>query len=167
MTETKRKEELNFSYLNALCAYASIDLTSIKQDDDSRDVEIKKWIILKNGTKIHSSLYIQLKSTSVELRENDAYISYPLKIKNYNDLTAPSTTPIILALFILPKDENEWLKHTIDELTIKKCMYWIDLSKYKPVDNEETITIHIPKCQFVNCEVLLNLLQKVAEEGTP
>ena len=166
MTEANRKEELSFSYLNALCAYGSIDFERITHDDDSRDVQIKKFITRKDETKIHSSLNIQVKSTSViEWREEDEYINYPLKIKNYNDLTALSTIPIILALFILPKDENEWLRQTMDELIIKKCMYWIDLSKHGPVENKENITIHIPKNQFVNCEVLLNLLQKIAEEG--
>ena len=167
MVETERKEELSISYLNALCAYASIDLTKMSHDDDSRDVEIKKWVDLADGQRMLSSLHIQLKSTSSELHEDNENISYSLKIKNYNDLIAPSITPIILALFILPKDENEWLKHTVDELVIKKCMYWIDLSKCEPVKNKENITIHIPKKQFVNCEVLLNLLQNVAEEGHP
>jgi len=44
MTEPKRKEELSFSYLNALCAYGSIDFERITHDDDSRDVQIKKFI---------------------------------------------------------------------------------------------------------------------------
>jgi len=165
MVKTNRKEELSFSYLNALCAYGSIDLTRITHDDDSRDAEIKKWVMRKDGTKIHSSLHIQLKSTSTELREDGEYISYPLKIKNYNDLIADSTTPVILALFVLPNDENEWLKHTICELVIKRCMYWISLSGNKPAGNDGNITIHIPKNQFVDCEALVNLLQKVAEEG--
>ena len=165
MIETNRKEELSVSYLNALCAYANIDMEQMKHDDDSRDVMIKTLITRKDGIPIHTSLQIQLKSTSQNLTVKDGVIHYPLKIKNYNDLKADTTVPIILALLILPEKENDWLKHTVDELIIRKCMYWIDLSKYPEVDNEKTVTVHIPEANYMDCAVLKKLLNKIAEEG--
>jgi len=150
MVETRRKEELSISYLNALCAYAKIDMEIMKNDDDSRDVLIKKLVTRKDGTPIYSSFNMQLKSTSQKLTVKDNLIHYELKIKNYNDLTAATMTPIILALLVLPQEESDWLKHTVDELVIKKCMYWIDLSKHPPVDNTESVTIHIPESNYVD-----------------
>ena len=165
MTETNRKEELSISYLNALCACAGIDMEQMKHDDDSRDVMIKALITRNDGAPIHTSLQIQLKSTSQNLIVTNGLIHYPLKIKNYNDLKADTTVPIILALLILPEKENDWLKHTIDELIIRKCMYWIDLSKCPDVDNEKFVTVYVPETNYMDCNALKELLNKIAEEG--
>ena len=111
MYATQQKEDLHISYISALCSVAGISYDIQRHDDDSTDGIIKKRITFPDGGFYDSQLRIQLKSTSSESQytDNGNYISYKLKVKNYNDLCTPSTTPIILGLLILPKDESEWV----------------------------------------------------------
>ena len=154
-------------YISALCAVAGISFDLPRHDDDSTDAIIKKLITLKDGRKCESILRIQLKSTSAvsQYREMDDSIVYSLKVKNYNDLRRMSTTPIILAVLILPEDSSEWLRWTEEELMIKGRMYWMSLVSAPEIDNVSSVSVHLPKQNCVNSDTLLELLEKIAEEA--
>lgn len=164
MIDTKRKEELSFSYLNALCSYEGIALEIQKHDDDGIDAIIKKDVETSSG-KYKSSLAVQLKASSTQWVDKAEYIKYPLKVKNFNDLTTRSVIPQALFLFTLPKDEEAWIKHDIDQLIIRKCMYWCSFSGKGGSSNSSSVTIKIPKEQVVCPASLSDLLIKIAEEG--
>lgn len=108
MYSTKHMEDLQISYISALCASVGIDYDIQGHDADSTDAIIKKKIILPNGSWYFSQLRIQLKSTFGESQYEDKgdQIKYKLKVKNYNDLCTQATAPIILGLFILPKEDS-------------------------------------------------------------
>lgn len=169
MYATQQKEDLHISYITALCSAAGISYDIQRHDDDSTDGIIKKRITLSDGGFYDSQLRIQLKSTSSESQYADHgnYISYKLKVKNYNDLCTPSTTPIILGLLILPRDESEWVKWSTEELLIKGCMYWADFSTQERSDNTGTVTVRLEKDNVINQEALLNILEKIAREEWP
>ena len=164
MIDTKRKEELSLSYLNAICAYAGIAVEPQKHDDDSIDVIIKKRITRKDGRLYSAQLAVQLKSTSMDLIEDNNSIHYSLKVKNYNDLRMQSTMQQLLFLLVLPNDENNWIQHSIEQLIIRRCMYWLSFSDTEETENTDGITLLMPKLQVVSSDTLLALLQKVAEE---
>lgn len=164
MTDNIRKEELSFSYLNAICAYSGISMQIQRRDDDGLDVMVKKTITRLDGHRYNAQLGIQLKSTSIQLPETKLDIKYKLKIKNYNDLTMKSSNQTILALLILPKLETEWINWSINELMIRKCMYWICLREYEESSNSETVTLSIPKANVLSSISLLKLLSTIAEE---
>lgn len=98
------KEELSICYLNTIAAINGIALEQFKHDEDSTDVILKKVINLEDGTPFNVQIRVQLKSTSSEsqftLKQD--YLTYKLKVKNYNDLCQRTTAPVILALLILP-----------------------------------------------------------------
>lgn len=169
MYATQQKEDLHISYITALCSVAGISYDIQRHDDDSTDGIIKKRIMLPDGGFYDSQLRIQLKSTSSESQytDNGNYISYKLKVKNYNDLCTPSTTPIILALLILPEDESEWVKWSAEELLIKGCMYWADFSAQEQSNNVGTVTVRLEKDNVINQESLLSILDKIAKEEWP
>ena len=165
MIESKRKEEISLSYLNAICAFVGIGVTVNKHDDDGIDVFLQKIISLQSGGKLNTNITAQLKSTSQQLVETDEIIKYQLKVKNYNDLCRKSTSQQLLFVLVLPNKEAEWIKHNVDELVIKKCMYWVDLSNNTESTNVDNITIELSKKNYVSSETLIQIFKKVAGEG--
>lgn len=161
--ETLRKEELSLSYLNAICAYKGIAVEYQRHDEDSIDVILKKKMMRTNGQERITLLCVQLKATAQELVEDDSGFSFPLKIKNYSDLRMESAVPMMLCVLRMPNNEEYWLTHTVDELILRNCMYWCDLTKLPLTINLTTVTIHIPWENTLTPEKVLNLMQKVAE----
>ena len=167
MNPERRKEDLQISYISALCAVIGAAYETQRHDEDSTDGIIKKRISLSEEKFFDSSIRIQLKATSSssQYRYEDDAIVYRLKVKNYNDLCTPATTPIILGLLILPDNEAEWLDWTEEEILIRGCMYWLDLSGYDKSDNKETVVVRIPKQNVINQDSLNMILEELAKEG--
>jgi len=164
MTDAVRKEELSKSYLNAICAVKGISMEVQTHDDDGIDVILKKIIKRENGNKYNAQISVQLKSTSSNYNENPDYYTYPLKKKNYDDLLMPATLKSYLFLLIMPKNENDWVIQSIEELIIRKCMYWLDLKGFPEQPNETSVTVYLPKSNIVTSDTLENILMNIAEE---
>ena len=165
MIPTNRKEELSISYLNALCAVQGIAMERRKHDNDGIDFNLHKEIICKDDiSKFRAQFDVQLKASSSGYTEYENHYAYAIDMKIFNDLRRPATVKPYIFLLILPKEEQEWLIHTIDELMIKKCMFWLDLLELPPSDNTSNITLHFPKENVVTLEQLEEFLQKSASE---
>lgn len=151
MHESKVKEDISISYISAICAHAGIAYEILRHDDDSTDGLLKKCIEINDGKKFYSELRIQLKATSSPSQYEDKgdYINYKLKVKNYNDLCCPATTPIILGLLILPEDYSEWVHWTQEDLLIKGCMYWASFSEKQMSDNSNWVSVKLDKRMFL------------------
>ena len=163
MDLNKKKEEVQLSCMMALCASQGIDLEIMRHDSDSTDMLIKKLIETREG-RYNAQLRIQLKATSSISQYRDAAdrIEYKLKAKNYNDLCTLATTPAILVLMILPNEEKEWIKWTLEDILIKCRMYYRSFEGCEKTGNTDSIQVKIPKANYINGEVLQKLLVKVA-----
>ena len=166
MDTSQMKEDIHIGYISALCASVHVAYDTIRHDADSTDGIIKKRISFEDGRFYDSSLRIQLKSTSSssQFQDHGDFISYKLKVKNYNDLCTPATTPIILGLLILPEKENDWARWSPEELSIRGCMYWKNFASYPYSNNKANITVNIEKENILNGETLINILEKIAKE---
>lgn len=160
------KEELSITYLHAICTKEGIDFELPRHDEDSTDAIIKRKVTLTNGSEYESLIRVQLKATSSrsQYSEDETTIRYKLKIKNYNDLCRNSTTPIILALLILPENQEEWIQWTEETLLLKGRMYWASFRGEAASNNVSSINVTIDKNQVVNPDALLALLQRTAED---
>lgn len=156
MQITKRKEDISISYISALCAHAGIAYEITRHDADSTDGILKKTITLDGQRKYNAELRIQLKCTSSvsQYAEKDDAITYKLKVKNYNDLCLPATSPM-------------WLSWSREELLLKGCMYWAKFSGEQESSNIGTVSVRIEKKNVLNTEMLLFILEKVAREEWP
>ena len=164
MIDTKRKEEISKSYLNALCATSGIAMEVQSHDDDGLDVVLKKILRRSDGSRYNAQISVQLKSTSSDYSEIYNCYSYPLRKKNYSDLLMPATLKAYLFLLILPTEERDWVSHDIEQLVIRKCMFWHDLTGLPDSSNSTSATVHLPKENAVSSETLETLLQNIAEE---
>ncbi len=97
---------------------------------------------------------VQLKCTTTKsIFAKDGVIKYDLEVKNYNDIVRrfngraidKKIHPLILILFILPKDSSGWLVVTKKHLKLRKKAYWYYLDSTQPLSsNNRTIRITIP-----------------------
>lgn len=163
----KIKEDLSICYLKMISAVNGIALEQFHHDEDSTDVVIKKVIKVGGTVPFNSSIRVQLKATSStsQYTISGDSVSYKLKVKNYNDLCMRSANPSMLALLVLPDDQNEWVNWTKDEVFLKGKMFWLSLQGKETSDNSATVTVKIPFENVLSTSSIESLLIKAAEEG--
>ena len=129
------------------------------------DLTINKIVSFK-GRLVPSGnkLDVQLKS-SIRASTDDYNIRYSLEIDTYNTLRDEiSPTRRILVLFLLPRDEKEWLEQDEDRLLMRKCAYWISLKGRQKVDNKTSVTIHIPRTNLFTVDALRDIMNNTNKE---
>ncbi len=163
LTTNDKKEELSLVYMSAISAVEGFALECIRRDRDSIDAVVRSNKKLSPESKIlHISMEVQLKSTAVPNIVED-HLKFNLPMKNYNDLRASSIAERILVVLVLPEDEKDWVKMSIDELVIKKCAYWYSLKNQPDVTNEENIMIRIPVSNILDNNKLRQILTSISK----
>lgn len=76
-----------------------------------------------------------------------------------------TTAPVILALLILPENEEEWVKWSKEELVLHGKMFWLSLHGCQESDNKSSVTVTIPLSNALNDENIETLLIRAAQEG--
>ena len=142
LTDNDRKAELSFAYVAALAAHAGYTCQRGPQPDvASVDATIR------SGDATGTQFDVQLKATSAPSRGTDG-LHFRLSRKNYNDLVADRMTPLLLIVLELPSADADWLKCTVEHLTMRRCGWWVSLLGRAPTDGETT-TIVIPEEQRI------------------
>ena len=155
--ENTRKERLSIAYIQAVAARAGFDLVEPRIDIDSVDV------MLKSTTGMRPQIEVQAKATSIDVLSDDS-VKFQLPRKNYDDLRADTITPRILVVFVMPENSDEWLGQSENELTLRKCAYWLSLHGYPSSSNSSTITVSLPRTQIFDERQLIGLML-TAEKG--
>lgn len=155
-----RKEMFSMAYISAIAAQVGLEVSNTKYEAGSVDG------MLTPGRGKSRQLNFQAKATAQDVLR-DEYVAFRLNKKNYNDLCDPGVTvPIILVVLIMPDDMNEWLTHTADELTLRRCAYWTSL-RDKSETEQETETIHIPTVKMFDQNQLADMWSRVRNGGLP
>ncbi len=151
LTDNDRKAELSFAYIAALAAHAGYTCQRGPQPDvASVDATIR------SGDASCTQFDVQLKATSAPSRGTDG-LRFRLSRKNYNDLVADRTTPLLLIVLELPAADADWLECTVEHLTMRRCGWWASLSGRAPTDGETT-TIVIPEAQRIGASGMAPLM---------
>ena len=163
--EQTRMEDMSEAYLRALCAANGYSVEKSNHDNDGVDITVCCKGKPEDSCK-HSSpkLDVQLKSSRSNIKNNsDGSITYALEVKNYKWLIDKSRiTPLILIVFQMPEDQDQWIEQNIDWLKIKKCAYWISLKGKPETTNTSTISIDIPKENVLTKDELKSIMVKIA-----
>ncbi len=169
LPDTSIQEGLSFSYIKAVANIAGYQIDFPKTDFGT-DAFICELKTREDGRTTNaggypSVLFVQIKSTH-NFRESDTHISYDLRNKNYNDLTDTSTfAPKILVVLCMPEDKNEWVRHSVEELILKKCAYWTYLGGQPSVANTESTTVvHISKNRVFSPAMLETIMTKIRNQ---
>ncbi len=153
---TAKMEELSRRYVETISTCIGSKTTSTSVDDDSIDITIEKSI--GRRPKIDA----QLKSTSLDKNANSQdHFPFDLKVKNFNDLVLDSFSPRILIVYLLPENDNDWVKHSLKELSMCGCAYWVSLKGKEKSTNKATVRVDVPFRNVLSPDNLDLLLNKV------
>lgn len=161
ITKQHRQEDLGQAYISAVAAKAGFNLSSDKHDY-GYDGTVKD-VNNRDGRYVNTGFGFdyQLKSSSNVTFSEDCVI-YDLESKNYNDLiTEEGLFPKVLILFVLPRDESEWLTVTSDKMTLKKCAWWYSLKGLPQSSNGSKKRIFIPISQIFTPSTAIDIMKKV------
>src|SRR5690606_6618014 len=148
----------------AVAAIRKFSTEITRVDSDSIDATIRYNGLLDAESTIYSpEIKLQLKATSHPEIIGD-HIHFSLKKKNYDDLRARSCTPRLLVVLCLCDSPEEWLTHSDQELILKKCAYFLNLSDYPESSNSSSVTVKIPMNNLFSPEKVYDLMLKASKE---
>lgn len=135
-------------------------------DDDSIDLGFAGN--RRDGVDVKSpKLDIQLKCATND-DENGTHLSYPLKMKNYDDLRDPEVhAPRILVVCCVPENVSDWLHEDAQTTAMRRCAYWLSLRGMPVVPNENTRSVRLPRTQLFNTTALREIMGRVGSGGLP
>ena len=107
---------------------------------------------------------LQLKCTSGNVVRGERLV-YPLPRKNYDDLRATDLlVPRLLIVVLVPEAEDEWLRHSTDELSLRRCGYWVSLRGASETKNTSTVTVELPLANVWDVPGLRRLMERAARK---
>lgn len=152
-----RKERFSLAYIGAVAARAGFDLVEPRVDVDSID----GTLISHTGRR--PRIEFQAKATARDVVDAEA-VTFPLSVKNYDELRAEVIIPRLLILVVLPEREEDWLTHSEDSLILRHCGYWLSLAGEPERGNTATVTVKIPRHQRFD-PIALEALMNKANQG--
>lgn len=157
---TQQMEQFSKAYVRAIAAQAGCNTAVPDVDDDSVDLELSMKDI-PDARYSRSRLDLQLKSTS-DFKISDGKFSFPLSIKNYNDLRAKVVYPRILVVLLLPAILQNWSRQTQKCLRLRYCAYWLSLAGLPESKNTTSVTVHISTDNIFSVEFLHRAMLAIA-----
>ncbi len=154
---TAKIERFSLAYIAAVAASAGYECVESIVDLDSVDG------VLRSARGARPRIEFQAKGSTRSLLKAD-HVTYPLSRKNYDDLRIETLTPRLLFVVLVPDDEGAWLSQSEDELALRYCGYWLSLRGMPPVDDEQSVTVRIPRAQRLTVDQLDGLMAG-AERG--
>jgi hypothetical protein len=160
MDENDRKERFSLAYISAVAAHAGFLVTEPGGPDK---ISIDGFIMSDEDRQ--PIVPFQAKATTRRVGRA-SNISFPLPVKNYNDLRADVFGSRLLIVVFLPADEAEWLTHSEAELRLRRCGYWVSLAGKPEKPNRRTVSVRIPRSQVFDTAQLRELMGR-ANRGEP
>ena len=160
LSENDQKEAFSYAYLHALaaeCGYSCQE--GPRPDSDSIDATIRA----KGGMR--AQIDVQLKATAVAVAK-DGDLRFRLRRKNYNDLCAPRLTPLVLVVLELPREREEWLSWSPEELILRRRAWWLVLEGATAIESE-TKTVVLPDSQLLSPDELRGIIDRAAKGDLP
>lgn len=162
---TWRMQEMSFAYVKAVAAAADCAVDEVRVDRDSVDLGLR-W---KANAGVFRSprLEVQAKSTHQRCIYGD-HVRYALKKKNYEELADTGlTVPKILVVFVMPRNIEDWVSHSEDELALRRCAYWMSLYGYPPIGERRSRIVHVPRNQVFDVPGLHGIWRRLSVGERP
>ncbi|MBK8531093.1 MAG: DUF4365 domain-containing protein [Flavobacteriales bacterium] len=170
LTKPNIESELSYAYLHAVASQAGMACSPAGRHEDNNgiDAHVTAWEPFTNGGYLTEvNLNIQLKATYVAPTETATHFSFSLRgIQRYDDLRTPTVNfPRFLVVLYLPPTDTDWLVHSVDELILKRCAYWVSLRNAPAVVGQTSTTVYLPKAQVFSPDQLRNLAAELSHPG--
>lgn len=160
-----RKEALSRAYVSAVAASAGFAIYQPSVDNDSIDVGLAASDAPPYVRR--PRLELQLKCTAAEPPAARTF-TFAISSKNYNDLRLENlVVPRILVILLVPRDPSEWLVQTEQELSLRRCSYWVSLRGMADKPNSTSVSVAIPRDQIFSPEGLRAIMKRIDGGGLP
>lgn len=164
LTENDIKEQLSYAYLHAVAAHAGCSCERLQVDRESVDATVRGgWINSPDVVVQFPTIDVQLKAHAAAPISGTSF-SYPLRLKNYDDLRAKSMAPRILVVLLLPEGIDDCLKIDVDQLLLKRAAYWTCLRGAPASANTAAVSVKISTKHLMNPSALLSLMEKASRQ---
>ncbi|MGX9710784.1 DUF4365 domain-containing protein [Stenotrophomonas maltophilia group sp. LNF259] len=163
MDEKKQMEEFQYAYVAALGAHAGLNRSDFRVDDDSVDVQFTARGLQLPGLRRSPIIQLQLKCTT-QAKFAGGFLSFDLKMKNYDDLRANTMAPRYLAVLVVPVGVSNWLTHGNGFVSLQNECYWLSLKGMAPVPNTSQVVLKIPIANRLTTSALIDMI-KAASNG--
>jgi hypothetical protein len=162
MDISQRKEQFSIAYVRAVASAAGFSISTPGVDDDSIDMTLSGRIV--EGIPSRPKIDLQLKCTSEDVfRERE--VVYSLKRKNYDELRLTGIhTARLLVVVHIPESDEEWLRHTEDELALRRCGYWANLIGLPETTNTSRVAVRLPRVNVFDVAGLRGLMGRAARK---
>lgn len=166
-------EEISKSFLETIASRQGYFNATSR--DYGTDLTIRKANLCPTRRRYLTSgkaIDIQIKAVSERYiryyaDSSKTYIKYDLEVKNYNDLIDRANEngafiPLILAVFVMPENNDEWLSLNEEELILRKCAFFYQIpTDAIPSENTQTIAIEIPKENKIGLDFYNNIFNSL------
>lgn len=169
MPEQQVKELLSKDYLGVIASRAGFKKTQPAIDNGVDLAFSYPTSYNKNGHKrildSGHSLEFQLKATTENgISPDKNGFFYDLLANNYNDLIIrrdQSLIPLILVIFILPADKNNWMNIDVNFLVMRKNAFWYYPAQNAKVStNTSSVRIFVPDVNRINTDFFNEMIIK-------
>lgn len=162
LPRNQRQEALSRAYVRAVAARCGL-LCDFSREYDY-GVDLSLCHIGRRGSRVGESgfrLDLQLKSTTTVQVTADQ-IFYDLEVRAYDDLRDPTLGNYrILVVMVLPADEAQWTSQSEDQLSIRRCAYWLSLRGFPQTTNLRTTRVAIPRGNVFTVEGVTGLMDRM------
>ena len=162
MTPEQQKEEISKAYLHAVAAACGYSVGTWTQDHGGIDATVGAASTVGTGHLARPKVDIQLKASSRKDLEFYGYIAWQLELDHYDSLRAAAAIPHILVVLLLPQDIGQAVEHTIQQIMIRRCAYWVKMTGMEPATGDSK-SVHIPKRNIFAPDSLREILTKVSQ----
>ena len=164
MTPEQQKEEISKAYVHAVAAACGYTIAAWSQDHGCVDTTVGAASTVGSGHLTRPKVDIQLKASMQGALEHDEFVSCKLDIAHYNSLRAPAATPHILVVLLLPEEFGQAVEHTVQQLMIRRCAYWVKMTGMPDATGDRK-TVRIPTANVFSPDALRDILTKVSQGG--
>ncbi len=156
MNQNLQKEQFSIAFVRAVAAVAGVKVLRTEVDDDSIDIGLER------AGGCAPKLDLQLKCTADPL-PTGGDISFPLKLKNYDDLRRATVAPRWLVTLFVPTDCADWLTvaNPPTEVVLRRCAWWTSLDGLPDVDNTSSVTVELPRGNLFTPEALKSKFDEI------
>ena len=64
-------------------------------------------------------------------------------------------------LVTLPDNVEEWVALSPEQLTLKRCVYWVSLARMPVADNLTSVTVSIPRQNQLTKDSLIQIMNNI------
>lgn len=165
------ESELSYAYLHAVASRAGMACREGNRHEDANGIDalITAWLPASDESALTEvDLKIQLKATIAAPSGDDNHLIYRFKGANrYNDLRCETVCfPRLLVVLFLPRDDTQWLNHSVDSLLLRQCAYWGSLRGAPEISTDST-NVLLPRTQVFSPVSLRELAARVSRSDIP